>query len=77
MVLFEIFIVEFVPVNRLSPSTIVLGEVPSLEHELRDNPMEPTPLLVQSVSLFSGAEAPEVLRCYWDDVAIELELDSA
>ena len=50
-------------------------EIPTLEHEARDNPMEFATLVTKP--LLSRAKSAEVLSGLWHNVAVELEDDSS
>jgi len=50
------------------------GEVSTLQHELRDNPVEDRSLVVQRLARFAhallaSAQRPEVLHSFWNDVS--------
>eukprot|EP00601_Ochromonadales_sp_CCMP2298_P016061 CAMPEP_0173230208 /NCGR_PEP_ID=MMETSP1142-20121109/7626_1 /TAXON_ID=483371 /ORGANISM="non described non described, Strain CCMP2298" /LENGTH=163 /DNA_ID=CAMNT_0014159279 /DNA_START=969 /DNA_END=1460 /DNA_ORIENTATION=- len=62
----EVLIVEFLPVDALSPSAVELSEVSRLAHEGGDDSVETAALVVQGQArlahaLLSGAEGSEVL----------------
>ena len=75
---FKILVVEFIAVNRLSPDPCSVREVASLQHELRNDPMETRVLVMQSLSAFShsffpGAEGSEILSSFRNHVVEQLE----
>ena len=51
------------------------GEVASLQHELRDDPMELGVLVAKA--LFVCAKLDEVLHCLGNDIVVKLEPDLA
>merc|ERR1719271_1257190 len=55
----EVLIGELLPVDALTTSTISVGEVAALDHEILDNTVELRPLVAEA--LFHGCESPEVL----------------
>ena len=62
----EVFIGEFGSVNGLSPGSIEIGEVASLNHEGRDDSVEVWALECQlfartAHAVFAGTKSPEVL----------------
>ena len=67
----EVFICEFLAIDGLATSAIVVREVSSLTHEVGDDPMEGTSLV--SVSLLSSAESSEIFRCLRHYVISELQ----
>lgn len=69
----EVLVTEFFSVDRLATGAVVVGEISSLGHELVYDAVESTPLV--SVSLFAGAESPEVFGSLGDDVVVEFEGD--
>ena len=54
---------------------VTTGEVASLEHEIGNHTVEFRVLV--SVSLRAGAESKEVLGSLWDNIIVELEVDTA
>lgn len=54
----EVFIIKLLPIDGLSSSAVVVGEVPSLTHELGDDAVEAAPLEAEAFLL--SAEAAEV-----------------
>lgn len=55
----KVLIIEFLPVDGLAPSAIVVGEIATLAHELGDNAVEAAPL--EAKALLVGAQATEIL----------------
>lgn len=75
MSLGEVLIRESSTVDGLSSSTIKVGEVTTLEHEVGNDSVEDGVGI--AVALFTSSESSEVLSSLGDDVVVELEGDSA
>lgn len=89
MTLGKVLVVELVPVDGLSTSSVVVGEVSSLEHaikwirikiscallQLRDDAVEAGSGV--SETRFSGAQLAEVLSALRSDILVQLEGDSS
>mmetsp|Transcript_40247 Transcript_40247/g.79370 ORF Transcript_40247/g.79370 Transcript_40247/m.79370 type:complete len:207 (-) Transcript_40247:124-744(-) len=71
----EVLILKLVAVNGLSSSAVVVREVASLEHEVRDHAMEGASLI--SESLLSRAEGAEVLGSLGAYGSVQLHDNSA
>ena len=71
----EVLVSELFSVDRLSAGAVVVREVTSLEHELRDDPVEPAALVAEAV--LACAELSEVSCGLWDDFVEEVEDHSA
>jgi len=69
----EVLIGELVAVDGLATSSIVVGEVASLTHEVWNDPVEGRSL--KSESLLSRAESTEVLGGFRDDFRPQLHGD--
>ena len=69
----EVLILEFVSVDGLSSSSVVVGEVTSLAHEIVDDTVERGSLV--SESLLSCAQGSEVLSGPWDNISTELQME--
>lgn len=67
----EVLVFEFVSINGLSSSTVVVGEVTTLAHEVWDDAMECGALV--AVTLLAGTQSAEVLACLWDDISAKLK----
>ena len=81
MGLLEVLVLELHAVDGLSAGAVVVGEVSSLAHELRDDAVEARALVVQRLAalahaLLSGAQGTEVLRGLWDLVRKELHTEN-
>merc|ERR1719476_983324 len=78
----EILVGELASIDGLAASAVASGEVASLAHEVRDDPMESAALEVQWLArlpraLLASAEAPEVLDGFGGNVTAELHDDSS
>ena len=62
---------ELLAIDGLSPSTVVLGEITSLQHELRNDTVETGALVAKAV--LARGKLSEVLCGLWDDLVIKLE----
>jgi len=71
----EVLVLELVAVNGLAPSSVVVGEVTSLAHEVRDHAMESGSLV--SHSLFTSAKSTEILSGLGDHIRSQLHDDAA
>ena len=67
MLQLEVFIFKFGSIDRLSTSSIVVGEVTTLNHELRNDAVECASLVAKS--FLSSAETTEVLGSARDNVS--------
>jgi len=67
----EVFIFKFVAINGLSSSAVVVCEIASLEHEVRNYTVEPTTSV--SKSMLARCELTKVTSCLGDCVVEELE----
>lgn len=66
----EVLILKLVSIDGLSTSAIVVSEVTSLAHELRDDTVESGSLVAESA--FAGAQSTEVLSSARDNIGTEL-----
>ena len=71
----EVLVFEFFSVDRFTSSAVEVGEVSSLEHELRDHPVEDGTLV--AISLLSIAKLLKVLSGFGDDIIVKFEGDPA
>ena len=68
---FKVFFFELFSVNGLSSSSVVVSEITSLDHELRNDSVEDGSLV--SESLFTSAKSSEVLSSIWNDVSVKFD----
>ncbi len=66
----EVLVGELLPVDALAAGTVVVREVASLQHELRDHAVETAPLVAEA--LLAGAQRAEVLRRLRHHIRAEL-----
>lgn len=59
----KVLIIEFLPVDGLAPSAIVVREIAALAHELGDDAVKATSL--KAKALLMGAQASEIL--WWGE----------
>lgn len=71
----EVLIGEGLAVDGLATSTVVSGEVTTLEHELGDHTVEGGAGIAEA--LLTGAESAEVLSCLGNVIAEQLHDDAA
>ena len=67
----EVLILKLVAVDGLAASSVVVGEVAALAHEVGDDAVEGGPLVTEA--LLPGAEGAEVLGSLGDHVGAELK----
>lgn len=72
MLQLEVLILKLVAVDGLATSAIVVGEISTLAHELRDDTMESGSLVGHSI-LFAGAQSTEILGCAGNHIGTELK----
>ena len=70
----EVFICKLCTVDRLTTSTVEVGEVTTLQHEVWNDSVEDGVLVTET--LFTGTQSSEVLSGLWN-VGVKLEGDSA
>ena len=71
MLQLEVLICKLLAVDAPATSSIVLGEVTSLAHEVRDDPVESAAL--ESEALLACAQGTEVLGCLWNHISTQLK----
>lgn len=71
----KVFIIELPAVDRLAAGAIVVGEVASLAHKLRNDAVEAAALVAKAFLVC--AQAPEVLytRCKKKDTCVDVYLN--
>ena len=67
MLMEEVLIIKFLPVNGPAPCSILVGDISSLDHKFRDDTVEYAvlipELIVFLVFSFTCAKTPEILCC--------------
>jgi hypothetical protein len=71
----EVLVLELITVNGLASSAVVVGEVATLAHKLRNDAVEGGGL--EAEALFTGAERAEILGRLGHDVAAQFHDDAA
>lgn len=59
----EVFVLELVSVDGFASGSVMVLEVTTLAHEVRDHTVEGGTLVAEA--LLSGAESAEVFTCFW------------
>ena len=59
----KVLVVEFLAIDRSSSSSVVVGKVTSLAHELGDDSVKARTFVAKA--FFAGAESAEVLGGFW------------
>lgn len=67
----EVLVLEPGAIDGLSASAVVVGEITTLAHEIRNHPVETTTLVAET--LLSGTKRAEVLRRLGDNILPQLE----
>lgn len=70
----EVFVLEPSAVDGLATGAIVVGEVTTLTHEVRNHPVETATLIAET--LFSGTKRAEILRRLGNDILPQLPQES-
>lgn len=70
----EVLVSKLFAVDGLATSAVVVGEVTSLDHEVRDDSVEDSSSVAET--LLASAESAEVLSSLGDLVRVQLEGDS-
>ena len=78
----EVLILELHAINALSSSSITIGEITTLEHELGNDSVEDASLEMQGLSalastLLSSAKSSEVFSSLWYRISVQLHDDTA
>ena len=71
---FPFFLPSKHTIDGLATSAVEVGEVTTLEHEVRDNAMEDAALVAET--RLTSAELAEVLSSLWDHVGKQLHNDA-
>merc|ERR1711997_347833 len=71
----EVLVLELVPVDRLSASSVSSGEVSALEHEVLDDSMEGAALV--SLRLLPGGQRGKVLHSSGHHISKQSDLDGS
>mmetsp|Transcript_7603 Transcript_7603/g.16457 ORF Transcript_7603/g.16457 Transcript_7603/m.16457 type:complete len:269 (+) Transcript_7603:437-1243(+) len=79
---FEVFVRKFLAVNTLPTSSIGIGEISTLNHEVFNNAVENRSLVMQrlsrnSIALLTSAQSSEVFGSFGCHVSIQLHDDPA
>lgn len=69
----EVFISEFFTINGLATSAVVVSEITTLDHEVRDDSVESGSCIAEA--LFTSAESAEVFSSL-GNIVVELEDDA-
>ena len=68
----EVFVLELVAVNGFSTSSIVVGEISTLTHEVGDHAVESGAFIAET--LLSSAESTEILSRFGDYIGPQLKI---
>ena len=60
--------------SPFTPGSIMVGEISTLDHESRDDPVKCGPCIPESP--LTGAEGPEVLRRLWHRLMLQLDVNT-
>lgn len=71
----EVFILELVAVDGLAAGTVVVLEITTLAHEVRNHTVECGTLVAKA--LLSGAESAEVFTSLWSYICAQLDNDTS
>lgn len=67
----KVLVLESGAINGFSTGTIVVGEITTLTHEIRNHPVETATFVAKA--LLSGTKRAEILRCLGDNILPQLE----
>ena len=73
----DTLIVEFVTIDGLSASAILVGDVTTLHHEALDDPVEDVALVMKTLALLTCTDHAEILCCLRNLLGEQFEDDSA
>jgi len=71
----KVLVLELITVDRLAPSSVVVGEVTALAHEVGDHAVEGGSLVPHS--LFTSAKSTEIFSGLWDHIRSQLHDNAA
>ena len=72
MLQLEVFVLELVAVDGFSTSSIVVGEISTLTHEVGDHAVESGAFIAET--LLSSAESTEILSRFGDNIGPQLKI---
>ncbi|KAH3670236.1 hypothetical protein OGATHE_003049 [Ogataea polymorpha] len=67
----EVLVWEFASVDGLAPISVEVGDIATLQHEIRNHSVENGVLV--SKALLAGAQSSEVLGSLWNNLVVEVE----
>lgn len=67
----EVLVLEFIAVDGLAASAVVIREIAALAHEVGDDAMECRAFV--AIALLAGAQSTEVLACLRNDISAKLK----
>ena len=73
----DTLIVEFVTIDGLAASAILVGDVTALHHEALNDSVEDVALVMKSLPLLTSTDHAEILCCLRDLLGEQFEDDSA
>jgi hypothetical protein len=65
----EVFVRKLLAIDGLPASTVALGEISTLDHELRDDTVEAGAFVAEAI--LEGGELVEVFNSLWDLLSIK------
>merc|ERR1719188_993448 len=71
----EVLVRELLSIDGLAPGPVVVREISTLAHEVRDHPVEAAAL--EAKALLAGAQGPEVLGGLRNHIRAERHLDTS
>ena len=60
-----------IPVNGFAPSSVMLGEITALAHEVRNDTVEDGAF--ESEPLFTSTKGTEIFSGFWNDISPQLK----
>jgi len=67
----KVLIFKLVSIDRFSSSAIMVGEITTLAHEVRNDPMENASFI--SKTFFTSTQSTEIFSCFWYNITTELK----